>query len=203
MDIHLTNHDFKIKGGKTWHLTQQFYDELMDTYPLVDVEGEMRASKLWCKVNKSNRKTARGMSRFLLGWCGRAEQTGIVTTTPEKSREEVVQDRIVRDNIAKYQSVIKEWPVGKLKANSGFMSASQYPDFAAWALEQRPDLRGAKAEIVAPVVAEAVIKPVPVTIEPVPVVQDLPPPLGRRGKIEKRAREIFAHRDKLLKNVEN
>ena len=141
-DPALTNHQFKIKGNKLWTLTQEFYDELKEAYPLHDVEGEMRAAKLWCKtVLVSKRKTAKGMRRFLMGWVGRAEATGHVTVDPERTPLEINYDRVVKSHIDMFSNIIHERTVAELKANKMFMAASRYPEFAKWALEQRPDLK--------------------------------------------------------------
>jgi hypothetical protein len=103
-----------------------------------------------------------------------------IGTTPTKTdrfetrRSQAVKNNNTKGAIDHWKSVIKEWPIARLVGNPRFMAARQYPGFREWALEQRPDLRGAKA---------------------VPASQDSPP-LDRRGKIEKRAREIFEYRDK-------
>ena len=168
----LTNHEFKIKGGKLWTLTQEYYDELIKTYPLHDVEGEMRKAKLWCRqIGASRRKTAKGMQRFLNGWVSRSEATGHVTKDPEKTVSEMIYEKNLKNHIEQWSNIIHERTTGQLKANKMFMAASQYPEFAKWAVEQRPDLKGAKADV-------PLTKPEPVA-EPPPVVPvmlaDIPP----------------------------
>jgi hypothetical protein len=106
----------------------------------------------------------------------------------ETRRSDAIQNNNTKNAINDWKAVIKEWPIERLVGNPRFMAARQYPGFREWALEQRPDLRGAKAEIVAPVVAQeavAEVRPVPVNIEPVPVTQDLPPPSNRERKLAK------------------
>lgn len=138
----LTNHKFPIRGGKTWHLTQDYYDELKETFPLHDIEGDVREAKLWCRVNKRKRKTAKGMTKFLLGWMSRADATGFVTTEPEKSPTEVLRELKIKEYIDSWENVIGEWPVEKLKGRKDFMFAcNAYPEFKEWALEKRPDLK--------------------------------------------------------------
>jgi hypothetical protein len=134
----LTNHQFKIKGNKIWHLTQEYYDELKDTYPLHDVEGEMRAAKLWCKnVSASKRKTAKGMVRFLSGWVSRSEATGFVTVDAEKSPAQITYEKNVREKIELFSNVIHERTKSELRANKTFMYAySTYPEFREWAGKQ-------------------------------------------------------------------
>jgi hypothetical protein len=134
----LTPHQFKIKGNKLWTLTQEYYDELKTTFPLHDVEGEMRAAKLWCRnVSACKRKTGRGMHRFLSGWVSRSEATGHVTVDPEKSTSEVIYDRNVQEKIRDWQSVIHEWSDDKLRASKAFQSAWKYPEFREWVKKER------------------------------------------------------------------
>ena len=134
----LTNHQFKIKGGKLWTLTQEYYDELKDTYPLHDVEGEMRAAKLWCRtVSPSRRKTDNGMQRFLNGWVSRSEATGHVTVDPEKSYSEINYERTVKEKIDGMAGVIKEWSDDQLRASATFQAGWKYPEFRKWVREQR------------------------------------------------------------------
>jgi len=165
----LTNHQYKIKGNKLWTLTQEYYDELKETYPLHDVEGEMRKAKAWCKtINASRRKTAVGMQRFLNGWVSRSEATGHVTIDPEKTPSEMTYERNIKDKIRDWQSVIQEWSDEKLRASKAFQSAWKYPEFRNWVKEQR---QGRKPD-------------------PVEVVADLPPPKTRKDRIIDRVREV-------------
>lgn len=56
-----------------WHLTQEQVDEWSQVYPNLDVLAECRKALAW--VNANERKTARGMGRFLLRWIDRAQNT--------------------------------------------------------------------------------------------------------------------------------
>lgn len=46
--------------------------EWEQTYPAVNVEGELQKARAWCLANPSKRKTHRGMPKFLNGWLSRA-----------------------------------------------------------------------------------------------------------------------------------
>ena len=164
----LTNHQFKIKGGKLWTLTQEYYDELKETYKLHDVEGEMRAAKLWCKnVSASRRKTAKGMTRFLGSWVSRSEATGHVTVDPEKSQAQLIYEKNVREKIELFSNIISERTKEELRANKGFMYAyDTYPEFRVWASKQ--DYKADKAD-------NPPCPPPPEPKKPDPVA-DLPPP---------------------------
>ena len=54
----------------TWALTEAQVDEWAALYVGVDVQGECAKALAWLQAN--NRKTAKGMKRFLVGWLNRA-----------------------------------------------------------------------------------------------------------------------------------
>jgi hypothetical protein len=53
-----------------WELTFAQVDEWAGLYPGLDVVAEAAKALAWVKAN--NRKTAKGMPRFLVSWLGRA-----------------------------------------------------------------------------------------------------------------------------------
>jgi hypothetical protein len=208
----LTNHQFKIKGNKLWTLTQEYYDELKETYPLHDVEGCMREAKLWCrKVSACKRKTARGMQRFLMGWVSRSEATGHVTVDPERSPSEVIYERNVQDKINDMASVIKEWSDDKLRASPTFQAGWKYPEFRAWVKEQRlnrtplePRNQGKDSSSVRvagynpPTDKAAVTTGLPDSLlgSQISSDADLPPPPCRADKFNARLKAVREYRDK-------
>lgn len=48
--------------------------EWEQAYPATDVVGELRKARAWCVANPANRKTARGVGKFLNGWLSRAAE---------------------------------------------------------------------------------------------------------------------------------
>ena len=171
----LTNHEFKIKGAKLWTLTQEYYDELIQTYPLHDVEGEMRKAKIWCRqIGASRRKTAKGMQRFLNGWVGRSEATGHVTKDPERSPSEMIYDRNLKEKIEFWSNLIHDWPVEKLRSNKSFMSAYKtYPEFREWVQKELPNRTKPDSP---PSVEQPKVKVSDRKCNKVPVTADIPPP---------------------------
>ena len=59
--------------AKEFHLTETKTQEYESSYPAIDVRAELRAARQWVIDNPANRKTHRGMCRFLNGWLGRAQ----------------------------------------------------------------------------------------------------------------------------------
>lgn len=56
-----------------YNLTVNEYERFKKTYTGVDVDAEIRKALSWCWSNKPNRKTAKGMPRFLNNWLSNAQ----------------------------------------------------------------------------------------------------------------------------------
>lgn len=144
----MTKHTFVIKGGKWWTLSQSMYDDLKETYPLHDIDTCLREAAGWCKMNNRRRKTARGMGKFLFGWIGRAEETGLVTDAPTYDRSKVVHNNNIRTYKDQYLSWLSTKSVADIKANPTFMGlCRQEPELREWALSLRPDLKSEKPPV--------------------------------------------------------
>ena len=66
-------HTFVLKNKKLWHLPQAKLDEYTEAFPKLDVDAEFRKAAQWLNDNPDRRKTAKGMTRFLGNWLGRAK----------------------------------------------------------------------------------------------------------------------------------
>lgn len=64
------------QGPQEWTLPQAKLTEYVKAYPALDVPGEMRKARQWCRDNARNRKTARRMQAFLTGWLNRVQNRG-------------------------------------------------------------------------------------------------------------------------------
>lgn len=62
-----------VGDAKSWNLIQEHVDQLREAFPTLDVLGECRKARQWCIDNKQNRKTPKGMGKFLFGWMSRAQ----------------------------------------------------------------------------------------------------------------------------------
>ena len=61
---------------KKFHFTKKMADEYAQLYPTIDVIAETKKAKAWLISNPTNRKTSKGMTRFLNGWFSRAVNSG-------------------------------------------------------------------------------------------------------------------------------
>jgi hypothetical protein len=68
--------EFVIAGGKHWTLPAATLQRYHDTFPVMDVEAELRKAALWLESDVGHRKTAKGMPKFLTGWLNRANNSG-------------------------------------------------------------------------------------------------------------------------------
>ncbi|WP_419656289.1 helix-turn-helix domain-containing protein [Desulfosarcina variabilis] len=76
--VNRTDHNakaFLLKDGSTYHINDEFLLILKSTYPLIDVECELRKIATWCYSNESKRKTRRGAKRFVNSWMANAKPT--------------------------------------------------------------------------------------------------------------------------------
>lgn len=62
-----------VTGSGSFEVTFNYLNSLRQLYPAVDVEQEFRKMYGWLDSNPRNRKTPRGIKRFITGWLGRAQ----------------------------------------------------------------------------------------------------------------------------------
>ena len=57
-----------LNTGEEWRPTVEEYERYKRLYPAVDIVQAFRNMNGWCHANKSKRKTARGVERFVNTW---------------------------------------------------------------------------------------------------------------------------------------
>jgi hypothetical protein len=77
------------KGPKEWQLSQAKLDEYIAAYPGLDVIGEMRKARQWCRDKTRQRKTFGGMLGFLTNWLNRAQNSGGGRAAPQPAQGSV------------------------------------------------------------------------------------------------------------------
>lgn len=65
---------FILKDGSYYEVPAEDLEKYKKTFPLVDVESELRIMECWCEVNKAKRKTRRGAGRFIVNWLTRKQE---------------------------------------------------------------------------------------------------------------------------------
>lgn len=65
-----------LNTGAEYPISEAQVNEWKTLYPAVDVVQELREMRGWCLANKSKRKTAAGVLRFITGWLSREQDQG-------------------------------------------------------------------------------------------------------------------------------
>ena len=60
-------------NGDDYLVTREYVRELQGLYPAVNVEQALRSMRGWLDANPKNRKTPRGIKRFITGWIAREQ----------------------------------------------------------------------------------------------------------------------------------
>ena len=69
----LADHGFTLSDGNLWRPTVSKVQEWQATFPVMDLDAQLRLAGQWLKDNPAKRKTERGMHRFLFAWLERAQ----------------------------------------------------------------------------------------------------------------------------------
>lgn len=79
---------FPVVGPRAgdWPLTEAQVARWAALYPGLDVRAESRKALAWIEASPRRRKTYAGMSAFLVGWYGRANDSGRGARAPEPTR---------------------------------------------------------------------------------------------------------------------
>ena len=62
-----------LVDGSEYQVTAAWAEAQREAYPAVDVAAEVHKMRSWCVANRSNRKTRKGVERFMVNWLGRAQ----------------------------------------------------------------------------------------------------------------------------------
>ena len=113
----------------------------------------------WLKKDKENRDLLTSQEqfcpppqdaiRFLNAEAWVYDEIGKVCTKTQRReahRSKAVYGNNVQNLISQCEGIIKEWPIQKLLRNATIRAGRKYPEFRAWAIKQRPELKGAKAD---------------------------------------------------------
>ena len=73
-----------LNDKTTYEVTEQDIIKWSELYPKVDVKQELRGMIGWLDANPKNRKTRRGVKRFINGWLKRAQDSGGVSPIVKK-----------------------------------------------------------------------------------------------------------------------
>ena len=78
-----------LVGSNVYLISQSQVDRWAALYPAVDVMQELRKMVGWCEGNPSNKKTGRGVLRFINSWLSREQDRGHRRTAASPTRTPV------------------------------------------------------------------------------------------------------------------
>jgi len=78
-----------LADGSEHPVTESEIAEYRAAYPRIDPLAEARKARAWCLANTANRKSRRGVGKFLNGWMARAQKDAEKQPAPAGSRKRV------------------------------------------------------------------------------------------------------------------
>ena len=83
--------------------------QLVAAFPGVDVTAEYTKAAAWLSANPAKRKTARGMAKFLFGWCERAQNAGDLAATASTSSRSQRRPRCTSSQSSQKGTRDRQW----------------------------------------------------------------------------------------------
>ena len=86
-----------LKDGTLFLLPEAELNMYKMAYPAISVENELIKMIVWCVSNPAQRKTKRGILRFVNGWLSRskpAQAQPVTTTQKEYAASTTIQERV-------------------------------------------------------------------------------------------------------------
>ena len=78
-----------LNDNSEFPIVQTMIDEWSKTYPAVNVVQELREMRTWSHANPTQRKTARGVSAFVVRWLGKEQDKGGRSHSGASARSEI------------------------------------------------------------------------------------------------------------------
>ena len=72
-----------VTGSGNYDVTLDYLNSLRELFPALDVEQEFRSMAAWLDSHPRNRKTPRGIKRFITGWLERSQNSMPASRTPQ------------------------------------------------------------------------------------------------------------------------
>lgn len=82
-----------LNNGDNWEPDHDEIQSWIKAYPAINVEQELLGMSCWLEANPANRKTPRGIKRFVVSWLSRAQEKGGSPLAQKKRRPNSYQTR--------------------------------------------------------------------------------------------------------------
>lgn len=76
--------ELPLNNNSLYPISETQVTEYKELYPKVDIEQELRKMKGWLNANPKNRKTIKGINKFINGWLSREQDKGGTTGSRNK-----------------------------------------------------------------------------------------------------------------------
>ena len=86
-----------LKDNSTYDVTQDELEIFKQAYPKINIEDELRKMVAWCYSNTSQRKTRKGIKRFINSWLNRAKPE---VTSHSMSQREYVASTTIAERVS-------------------------------------------------------------------------------------------------------
>lgn len=99
--------ELPLNDGTMYAISEDKVNEWQQVYQAIDVKNELEKMKCWLNANPKNRKTRKGIERFIVAWLNRsqdkaprviAERKKVETPTKEELVE-VIEEPLVDDDL--------------------------------------------------------------------------------------------------------
>lgn len=93
-----------ITGSGNYDVTFDYLNSLRELFPALDVEQEFRSMAAWLDSHPRNRKTPRGIKRFITGWLERSQNSMPASRTPQApaATKNMSTDQYIRNYNGRY-----------------------------------------------------------------------------------------------------
>lgn len=93
-----------LNTGAMFDVTEDYVKAMQELYPGIDAEQQFRAMRGWLDANPKNRKTAKGIGRFMNGWLSREQDRA-----PRARGNQQTQRRRTAGSFCNFESSGIDW----------------------------------------------------------------------------------------------
>lgn len=97
--------ELPLNDNTMYQISEEKVEQWQQVYQAIDVKNELEKMKCWLNANPKNRKTRKGIERFIVAWLNRSQDKAprveykkVETPTKEKS-DEVMQEPLIDDDL--------------------------------------------------------------------------------------------------------
>ena len=99
--------ELPLNDNSMYAISEEKVDQWQQVYQAIDVKNELEKMKCWLNANPKNRKTRKGIERFIVAWLSRSQDKAprvncdykkVETPTIEKS-DEVMKETLIDDDL--------------------------------------------------------------------------------------------------------